>query len=96
MAHLTSKQLENFFQKAERFFTSHYPILLDVNEMPTKVLTEKNTYSLIHAIDRHRLTQTITQDLIKVMCFEPEEAAELAFYYVNLKYQQYSNYIMNL
>ena len=42
--------------------------------MPTKVLTEKNKYSLVHAIDRHRLVQAITQDLIKVMYFEVDEA----------------------
>ncbi len=96
MADLTSHQLENFFKKSERFFNSHYPILEDSNGMPTKVLTEKISYSLIHAIDRHRLTQTITQDLIKVMCFEPKEADELASYYTNLKYEEYCNYIMNL
>ena len=96
MAHLTSQQLENFFKKAERFFISNYPILEDENGMPTKVLTNNVSYSLIHSYERHRLTQTITQDLIKVMCFEPEEADELASYYTNLKYEEYCNYIMNL
>ncbi len=96
MTHLTSQQLENFFRKAERFFNSHYPILMDDNGMPTKVLTLKKTYSLIHSYERHRLTQTITQDLIKVMCFEPEEADELASYYTNLKYEEYCDYVMNL
>ncbi len=96
MAHLTPNQLENFFKKAERFFNSHYPILEDENGMPTKVSTNNVSYSLIHSYERHRLTQTITQDLIKVMCFEPEEADELASYYTNLKYEEYCNYIMNL
>jgi len=30
------------------------------------------------------------------MCFEPEEADELASYYANLKYEEYCDYIMNL
>jgi hypothetical protein len=96
MADLTSQQLENFFKKAERFFISNYPILEDENGMPTKVLTEKTSYSLIHAVDRMYLTQNITEDLIKIMCFDPEEASELASYYANLKYEEYCNYIMNL
>ena len=96
MSTFTSHQLENFFKKAERFFISNYPILEDENGMPTKVLTEKTSYSLIHAVDRMYLTQNITEDLIKVMCFEPEEASELASYYADLKYKEYCNYIMNL
>ena len=96
MAHLTSQQLENFFKKAERFFISNYPIVKDENGMPTKVITNNVSYSLIHSYERHRLTQTITQDLINVMCFEPEEADELASYYANLKYEEYCDYIMNL
>ena len=96
MAHLTSKQLENFFKKAERFFISNYPILEDENGMPTQVLTNNVSYSLIHSYERHRLTQTITQDLIDVMCFEPQEADELASYYADLKYKEYCDYIMNL
>ena len=97
MAHLTSQQLENFFKKAERFFISNYPIIKDGNGMPTQVLTNNlSYYSLIHSYERHRLTQTITQDLIKVMCFEPEEADELASYYTNLKYEEYCDYIMTL
>ena len=47
MAHLTSHQLENFFKKAERFFISNYPILEDENGMPTQVLTNNVSYSLI-------------------------------------------------
>jgi len=96
MSTLTSHQIENFFKKSEKFFNSHYPILNDTNGMLTKVLTEKTSYSLVHAIDRHHLTGDITQDLIKIMCFEREEAQELAFYYVDLKYKEYCNYIMNL
>ena len=96
MEDLTSNQLENFFKKAERFFISNYPIIEDENGMPTQVLTNNVSYSLIHSYERHRLTQTLTQDLIKVMCFEPEEADELASYYTNLKYEEYCNYIMNL
>ncbi len=97
MSTLTSHQIENFFKKSEKFFISNYPILEDENGMPTKVLTHTNgSYSLIHSYERHRLTQTITQDLIKVMCFEPEEADELASYYTNLKYEEYCEYIMNL
>ena len=96
MTRLTSKQLVNFFKKAERFFNSNYPILKDINGMPTEVKTEKTSYSLIHAIDRMYLTQSITQDLIKVMYFDSDEASELALYYVDLKYREYSKYIMNL
>ena len=96
MSTFTSQQLENFFKKAERFFISNYPILEDENGMPTKVLAHNVSYSLIHSYERHRLTQTITQDLIKVMCFEPAEADELASYYADLKYKEYCNYIMNL
>ena len=96
MSTFTSHQIENFFKKSERFFNSHYPVLEDENGMPTKVLTEKNKYSLVHAIDRHRLVQAITQDLIKVMYFEVDEATEVALYYVNIKYTQYKDYIMSL
>ena len=96
MASFTSHQIENFFKKSEKFFISNYPILEDENGMPTKVLTNNVSYSLIQSYDRHRLTQTITQDLIKVMCFEPEEADELSSYYTNLKYEEYCDYIMNL
>ena len=66
------------------------------NGMPTQVLTNNVSYSLIHAYERHRLTQTISQDLIKVMCFEPQEASELASSYTNLKYEEYCDYIRNL
>jgi hypothetical protein len=96
MASFTSHQIENFFKKSEKFFISNYPILEDENGMPTKVLTNNVSYSLIHAVDRMYLTQNITEDLIKTMCFEPEEASELAEYYANLKYEEYCNYIMNL
>ena len=30
------------------------------------------------------------------MCFESEESNQIAFYYVDLKYKEYCNYIMNL
>lgn len=97
MATFTTHQIENFFKKSEKFFISNYPILEDENGMPTQVLTNNVAYySLIHSYERHRLTQTITQDLIKVMCFEPEEAYELALYYTNLKYEEYCDYVMNL
>ncbi len=97
MSTFTTHQIENFFKKSEKFFISNYPILEDENGMPTKVLTHTNgSYSLIHSYERHRLTQTITQDLIKVMCFEPEEASEIAQYYTNLKYEEYCDYIMTL
>ena len=96
MSTFTSHQIENFFKKSEKFFISNYPILEDENGMLTKVLTNNVSYSLIQSYDRHRLTQTITQDLIKVMCFEPEEADELSSYYTNLKYEEYCDYIMNL
>ena len=98
MATFTSHQIENFFKKSEKFFNSHYPILHDDNGLRTKVVgngSGKITYSFIHAIDRHRLVGTITQDLIKIMCFDSEEANQLAFYYVDLKYKEYCNYIMN-
>ena len=101
MATFTPHQIENFFKKSEKFFNSHYPILHHDNGLLTKLVgnegcSGKITYSLIHAIDRHRLIGTITQDLIKIMCFESEEANELAFYYVDLKYKEYCDYMMNL
>ena len=96
MINFTTHQIENFFKKSEKFFISNYPILEDENGMPTKVLTNNVSYSLIHSYERHRLTQKISLDLIKVMCFGPEEADELASYYANLKYEEYCNYIMNL
>jgi hypothetical protein len=96
MSTFTSHQIENFFKKSEKFFNSHYPILEDDNGMPTYTSINNVSYSLFHSYERHRLTQTITQDLINVMCFEPEEADELASYYTNLKYEEYCNYIMNL
>lgn len=96
MSTFTSHQIENFFKKSEKFFISNYPILEDENGMPTQVLTNNVSYSLIHAYERHRLTQKISLDLIKVMCFGPEEADELASHYTNLKYEEYCDYIMNL
>ena len=96
MATFTPHQIENFFKKSEKFFISNYPILEDENVMSTQVLTNNVSYSLIHSYERHRLTQKISLDLIKVMCFEPEEADELASYYTNLKYEEYCDYIMNL
>ena len=96
MSTFTSPQIEKFFKKSEKFFISNYPILEDENGMPTQVLTNNVSYSLIHAYERHRLTQTISQDLIKVMCFEPQEASELASSYTNLMNEDYCDYIRNL
>ena len=92
----TEIQLKKFFKKSEKFFISNYPILKDENGMPTQVLTNNVSYSLIHSYERHKLTQTITDDLIKVMCFAPEEADELAGYYTNLKYEEYKDFIFSL
>ena len=92
----SQQQLENFFKKSEKFFNSHYLILDEAEGMLTKVLTEKMSYSLVHSIDRHHLICEITQDLIKIMCFESEEANQIAFYYVDLKYKEYCDYMMNL
>jgi hypothetical protein len=100
MSTFTSHQLEKFFKKSEKFFNSHYPILHDDNGLLTKLDIEnasgKITYSLIHGVDRHHLICNIAQDLINIMCFESAEANQIAFYYVDLKYKEYCNYIMNL
>jgi len=96
MDQLNSNQLENFFKKSKRFFNKYYPIIKDEDEMETIILTENVSYSLIHSFDRHRAAHIIGLDIKKIMGFNDEESIQLAKYYIDLKYDQYMNYILSL
>ena len=90
-------QLENFFKKSEKFFNNRYPVIKDLDGLPTLMKeSDKRKLSLTLSQTRFMLQKSICKDLQTEMYFGETEAEELSKYYLQLKYQEYKEFIFSL
>ena len=90
-------QLENFFKKAEKFFNNRYPVVKDPEGLPTLMKeSDSRKLSLTLSQTRFMLQKSICRDLQTEMYFGEIEAEELSKYYLQLKYQEYKEFIFSL
>ena len=90
-------QLENFFKKSEKFFNNRYPVVKDNEGLPTLMKeSESRKLSLTLSQTRFMLQKSICKDLQSEMYFGETEAEELSKYYLQLKYEEYKEFIFSL
>ena len=97
MSLYTNIQLENFFKKSEKFFNSRYPVINDMEGLPT-LMKESDTRKLSLTLSQTRfmLQKAISKALQEEMYFGLTEAEELSQYYLKIKYQEYKDFILSL
>ena len=96
---LSNEQLSSSVnKKCLNFFSKRYPVVEDQNGLPSLICISefKRTYSLHLGIERNRIRVLISKDLRDIMFFKPEEAEQIAEFYLSLKYNIFKEIILSL
>ena len=96
---LSTEQLHSFVnKKCLNFFSKRYPVVEDENSLPSLICIKefKRTYSLHLGIERSHIKSCISKDLRDIMFFSPEEAEQIADFYLGIQYKLFKEKILSL